>query len=399
VLLALAADLRAGAASFETFDQRAKAGERLNVVFFGASLTYGANASDPNLTSCRALIGDRLTAKYPQARFKFWDGAIGGTGSQLGVFRLERECLRRNPDLVFLDFSANDDIYSDNRETLASYEAILRRIVAKDVPVVQVIFPFLWNTKAGNTGGMKRRDAHLQLAAAYNTVAGDAIELSQRRVKAGETTVERLWPVDGVHPCDDGYVLFADAAWTAFEQAVAEKRVCKAPEKMLFGDAYMTSARYRLSALPELPQGWRKARPSLTSAAFDMLMSRWLDDVVVAGSSKKAEPAPAPLKVRFKGSMVMLFGESTPASCPYRVKIDGAIVERQLKEGKTQEFDAGHLGKLMNGNSHHVQVLAEGLDANVEHTLEIEPLFAKDKPQEIRIESVCVAGGEARVGP
>ncbi|MGB2998239.1 MAG: hypothetical protein WBC59_06340, partial [Phycisphaerae bacterium] len=31
--------------SFADFDRRAQQGERLNVVFFGASLTWGANAS------------------------------------------------------------------------------------------------------------------------------------------------------------------------------------------------------------------------------------------------------------------------------------------------------------------------------------------------------------------
>src|SRR5262249_6549231 len=94
--------------SFSAFDIRARAGERLNVVFFGASLTWGANASDPQLTSFRGLMAERLEQAYPQARFKFWDAAIGGTGSQLGIFRLERDVLRRQPDLVFLDFSAND---------------------------------------------------------------------------------------------------------------------------------------------------------------------------------------------------------------------------------------------------------------------------------------------------
>src|SRR6266436_5194617 len=120
----------AGGPSFAEFDRRAQAGERLNVVFFGASLTWGANASDPLLTSYRAQIAQRMEARYPEAHFKFWDAAIGGTGSQLGVFRVERDVLRRKPDLVFLDFSANDDIYSDNAETLASYEAILRRLIA-----------------------------------------------------------------------------------------------------------------------------------------------------------------------------------------------------------------------------------------------------------------------------
>ena len=144
-LLAFSYSFASAAPGFADFDRRAKAGEHLSVVFFGASLTWGANASDPQLTSFRGLIAQRLDAAYPKAHFKFWDAAIGGTGSQLGVFRFERDVLRHKPDLVFLDFSANDDIYSDNAETLASYESLVRRIILDaHAPVVPVIFPFMF---------------------------------------------------------------------------------------------------------------------------------------------------------------------------------------------------------------------------------------------------------------
>ena len=88
-------------------------------------------------------MAQKIEAAYPQAHFQFWDAAIGGTGSQLGLFRLERDVLRRRPDLVFLDFSANDDIKRTDPETLASYEALLRRLVTEaHAPVVLMLFPF-----------------------------------------------------------------------------------------------------------------------------------------------------------------------------------------------------------------------------------------------------------------
>ncbi len=181
--------------SFAEFDRRAERGEPLNVVFFGASLTWGANATDPLLTSYRGRFADRLRAEYPQAHFRFWDAAIGGTGSQLGVFRFNRDVLRHKPDLVLLDFSANDDIYSDDPETLASYESLVRRIVTEaHCPVVQAIFPFRWDIEVGTTDKMKRRDAHRAISAAYHTGLGDAIELGQAGGQAGETTLDKLWP-------------------------------------------------------------------------------------------------------------------------------------------------------------------------------------------------------------
>ena len=44
-----------------------------------------------------------------------------------------------------------------------------------------------------------------------------------------------------------------------------------------------------------------------------------------------------------------------------------------------------------------VQVIAESLDPEVEHTLEIEPLFSEGAGQELRLESICVSGGTAKV--
>ena len=33
---------------------------------------------------------------------------MGGTGSDLGVFRLQHDVLRQRPDLVFIEFAVND---------------------------------------------------------------------------------------------------------------------------------------------------------------------------------------------------------------------------------------------------------------------------------------------------
>lgn len=42
-------------------------------------------------------------------------------------------------------------------------------------------------------------------------------------------------------------------------------------------------------------------------------------------------------------------------------------------------------------------VIATGLAAAVDHTLRIEPVFDPEKERELRLESICVAGGDASV--
>lgn len=45
---------------------------------------------------------------YPQAKFSEINAAIGGTGSDLGVFRVKQDVLDLKPDLLFVEFAVND---------------------------------------------------------------------------------------------------------------------------------------------------------------------------------------------------------------------------------------------------------------------------------------------------
>jgi lysophospholipase L1-like esterase len=390
----------ASSASFADFDRRAQAGGSFRIVCFGASLTWGANATDPALTSYRAVLAGRFEARYPKSRFHVYDAAIGGTNSQLGVFRLERDVLRRDPDIVFLDFTANDDVNSGDPETLASYEAILRRLVGEArVPVVQVLFPFKWNISRAALPKMKRRDAHVALSRAYRTGLGDAIGLIVDRVEAKEETLDGIWETDGVHPGDRGYALFAEAAWNGYCEAVAEDRTCAAPAKPLHAETYATARRFRLASLKALPAPWSRGKPKLTACNHDWLMSRWLDDLAIvsnAGPGKTVSTDPVPrLALTVRGSALFVFGECTPESGRFRVWIDGAAVAKNPAHVKgTDLFEGNRWGT---GNGFLVYEIARGLDPATPHRVEIEPVFAGEKPQELRIESLCVAGGPATV--
>jgi lysophospholipase L1-like esterase len=390
--------------SFADFHRRAAKGERLTVVFFGASLTWGANSSDPTNTSYRAVVAEHLEAAYPKAHFKFYDAAIGGTGSQLGVFRLERDVLRRQPDLVFLDFAANDDMASDNPESLASYESLVRRIIRDGkAPVVLMLFPFQWNIATPDLPSLKRRTAVLQLAQAYHAPVGDAIVHCLDGVKAGRYTVDQLWPYDKAHPGDLGYRQFGDAAWDAYLDGVRRKLTGTLPPAMTYADTYMSWNRVRISSLGPLPAGWSLTHPSLVAAWHDALMTRWTDDMaaasnrkVVVGADGKKSSVPvavAPLRLRVQAKMLMLFGEGTVKSGRYQVRIDGTTVLHGTPP--VDAWDAST--KRFGGVVQHVALVTTTLDPSTEHLVEIVPQFLDTEEQELHLESICVAGGAARV--
>lgn len=379
--------------SFADFDRRAEAGESLTVAFFGGSLTWGAMASDPQKTSYRALLGKRFAARYPKAHFTFVDAAIGGTGSRLGVFRLQRDVLAYTPDLVFLEFTVNDDPHCAPPATLASYESLVRRIVAEGGCPVEIMFLATRSmVEEGTTDKMDVYHAHERIADAYRTGVGDALRLMQAKFVDGSLDLDQAWPpvlLDMVHPADSGYAIYAEAGWRGYLDAVEAGRTCVVPETMLYGDSSMHWKRVLLSSLASLPQGWTTTYASRISCTFDFLPSRWLDNVTVAtnfrmGPHRKPEILDTkvqPLKLRFHGSGVLLFGESTPDSCRYRVVVDG--VEKT--------YNACQLGK--GGVGRFWQIVAEALDPEQEHTIEIVPIPSPDgSPWELRVESICIAG-------
>jgi lysophospholipase L1-like esterase len=382
------------------FAAKAEKGAPLTVVFFGGSLTWGANASDPPTTSFRALTARWLRDKYPRASFVFHDASIGGTGSQLGLFRLGRDVLSRKPDLVFLDFTVNDNIYGRDEPPLAAYERILRELRASGAAVVPMLM-------CGYPEMTKERDfipprypAHMALAEAHGLVAADTIATARAALARGEVTPAQLYPFgkDRIHPDDPGYVLFFEAARAAYEQAAAAAAAPRPiPEKTTHPDLYSRHER-KLLVDTALPAGWKRTKTYRTSMWFDGLSSRWMGDVACAAKPEDGAEV-APLETLFRGSFVALFGERNPLTPPFRVWIDGKPVPQPgSKAGDpclwsidNARFASPAAGA---GNLFAWTVLADRL-ADGEHTLKIAPDFTGAHAQaELRIESICSAGRE-----
>jgi hypothetical protein len=372
---------------FTLFDLRAQNGESLNVVFLGGSLTWGAQASDPQLTSYRALTAQRLREHYPKARFMFWDAGMGGTNSQLAVFRLQRDVLQRRPDLVFLDLTVDDGPFNVDAPKMASYESLVRRIIMEaSAPVVLMLLAVKQDAENTPPPKLRPRDgAHKEISRVYKTGLGDAVTVIQHHAQQGLAAPDDWWPdpSDTIHPGDFGYEMYAEAAWQGFRQAVEQGKICATPKKMLHAETFMTWKRQLLSSLDPLPEGWKAGPSSRLGLSFDFYMSRWLDDVAIACVGA------GPLKLQIGGSMALLFGEATPLSGKFKVLIDGkpAALEHGT-DGIRSAYRAGGTAPL-------VRILAEGLDAKQPHLLEIIPQL--ETGQELRIESVCVAGNGASV--
>lgn len=378
------------------FAGRSERGDTLTVAFFGGSLTWGANASDPNKTSYRGRMMSKLREFYPQARWNFVDASIGGSGSRLGIFRVDRDVLQCKPDLVFLDFTLNDNAFETNDDALNAYEGILRRILQKGkCPIIPVFLASRAFIELKDIEVLKRRTSHIALAEHYGLNCADVVAGMRDAYRAGKLNLDLLWPpelFDATHPHDEGYAVYAEHVWNAFIKAVGAERKTVLPDEWLFQPAYATIARVKISDLKPLPKGWKTTFPEVRAGTFDFMCSRWMDNVTAASncvrlSYDKFELAedvrPEELRIKFKGENVLLFGESTIHCGKIKVKIDGKVVK---------SIDAAAFGRHFSPSAYLAVSVAENLDPEAEHTLTIVPVLSKRKPQQIRLESICIGG-------
>lgn len=375
--------------SFSDFDKRARDGEALSVVFFGGSLTWGANASDPNLTSYRGQMMRYLRERYPLARFTFHDAAIGGTGSALGIFRVDRDVLSKKPDMVFLDFQANDGYNGDDRPTNCFYEAIVRRIVGAGVPVEQLYFGFKWSFVNRNPAELLRRAAYHKIAAAYGLAEGDHYERMWKAIDDGEITADVAWPFDQAHPDDCGYFYFFDAARIAFEAAVANGTTCHTAAAPVFGD--MANVIRTVAADIALPAGWKNGLTRRVSMWYDGLASRWMDTVATCDIA--SSPAPSPLRFEFDGTFFGLFGEGDQDGLDFEVFVDGVREPAAPAENGRPAVMAwsGSTANRAAGNLFFWRTVRRVLP-DAHHVVEIRPIIPAGATRgQLRIGSICTA--------
>lgn len=119
----------------------------LTVVYFGDSQTQGKAFTAPLDNSFE------LQRSINNASYTGINSGVGGTSSQLGIYRLDSDVIAHNPDLVFVEFYPNDwNISGQGKDTAAAnaelaklisyHENIIKRLTALDhVPVIIYMNP------------------------------------------------------------------------------------------------------------------------------------------------------------------------------------------------------------------------------------------------------------------
>lgn len=202
--------------------RRALDGENVTVAYIGGSITQGAGATPIN-SECYAYKSWHNFAK----RFGKGDNVrlvkagVGGTPSELGMIRFERDVLRDGsvaPDIVIVEFAVNDE----GDETKGNcYESLVRKILAlPNRPAVILLFSVFaddWNLQDRlKVVGERYRLPMISVR--------DAVT-PQFRLKPGEGRVlsKNQFFYDMFHPTNAGHTIMADCLTCFFELAAGNK--------------------------------------------------------------------------------------------------------------------------------------------------------------------------------
>lgn len=200
------------------FLAKVEAGDELRVAYLGGSITAAPG--------WRVQSREWLQKKYPNAKLTEIHAAIGGTGSDLGVFRLQRDVLRHKPDLMFVEFAVNDGGAPPERIHKAM-EGIVRQTWAAD-PNTDICYVYTLTEKMLpdlQSGKMPRAASAMEQLADHYNIPSIHLGVEVARLEsAGELVFKAPRPndvaearpmvfsSDGVHPhVETGHRLYVEA--------------------------------------------------------------------------------------------------------------------------------------------------------------------------------------------
>ncbi|MBN2308645.1 MAG: SGNH/GDSL hydrolase family protein [Candidatus Hydrogenedentes bacterium] len=273
--------------------------------------------------------------RFPEAQVEQINAAIGGTGSALGVFRVEQDVLQHKPDLLFVEFAVNDSGVSPER-ICRTMEGIVRKTFRADASTDICFVYTLTEGMLGDLQGGKYPRAASAMEAVADHYGIPSIHMGlevARRAKEGtvvfkgprpQTDEDKaalegkvLFSEDGVHPyTDSGHILYLEAVARSMDAIQAAGK--PGPHELgatLAADNWESATMVPLNRAA-LSAGWKELNPDENGIAgrFRGRMPRmWHSNT--PGDT---------ISFRFEGTYAAIYDVIGPDCGQVAVSVDGA---------------------------------------------------------------------------
>ncbi|WP_440119496.1 SGNH/GDSL hydrolase family protein [Paenibacillus sp. QZ-Y1] len=198
--------------------EKAKKGEPLVIAYIGGSITHGAGAEPIHLQCYAYRSYEKFKLMFAPANdssIRLIKAGVGGTPSELGIVRYERDVLRDGtvqPDIVIVEFAVND---ADDETQGNCYESlVLKALSADNKPAVILLFSVFendWNLQ----------DRLAPIGWHYNlpmvSVKDAVVEQFQWTKDEGNIISKEQFFYDIYHPTNAGHNIMADCLSFLFD--------------------------------------------------------------------------------------------------------------------------------------------------------------------------------------
>jgi len=324
------------------------AGKEITVAYLGGSIT--------SMDGWRRLTTEWLRAEYPKAKFREIHAAIGGTGSDLGVFRLEHDALYADPDLLFVEFATNDR-HARPETIWRNMEGIVRKTWRKN-PKTDIVFTYTITVAMKEEYGAGKLQpagsAMEQLADFYGIPSIDFGPRVWAEVAAGRLVMSRgeietavpkdtpdmdkaiaeklakegkiLFAKDGVHPALPGHGFYLKSVQAGFAAMKGLKPVDHAAQ---LKDCFTPDHREAAKMFPvtrEMLTGpdWTQATGFSTPTHLGPFLNR-------LGTGWQTGTPGSRLSFTFRGTYCQIYDLVGPAGANIDIMVDGKPVATRAR--------------------------------------------------------------------
>jgi hypothetical protein len=280
---------------------------KITLGFIGGSITDGRapwNWPEP--------VTAWFVEKFPGVRVQVENAGIGATGSDLGVFRAQRDLIDRGCDLVFVEYAVNDnDTAVENRKR--TREGLIRKLLGeqRDVVLVYTYCQKMYNDMIA--GKVPASIAELEKLGEHYSLGSVWMGLHAMRENLKGQMRWEEWLPDGLHPQYRGSLSYGQSVTAFLERELLTKPSstaipfgAKLPKPI---NKKNWEGAYALDFSDVRLEGPWSIRRSLTSV--------WMEQIVNTAA------VGAKLSFHFTGRGLMLGFDFGKSSAEFRYRLDG----------------------------------------------------------------------------